>query len=174
MIVCVRACVCVHVCESTLVLPCLLLSDATSNFVSWATRGPCYVFSLPVLAGNENQLLCCCHRSGGGLFSFYFHPWYLPIHSYRRNKSNSNSISIYVSFLQWFNVAFFFYSTAQHLPTNTLATNELLGTWCDISEEELYKSRDEEEQICRLRYILYGAPKLLSPARTGNMSRSTT
>lgn len=54
----------VHVCERVFILPCLLLSDATSNCVSWATRGPCYVFFLPVLAGNENQLLCCCHLSG--------------------------------------------------------------------------------------------------------------
>lgn len=71
-------CVCelsVHVCERVFILPCLLLSDATSNCVSWATRGPCYVFFfLPVLAGNENQLLCCCHRSGEVCFPSTFIP----------------------------------------------------------------------------------------------------
>lgn len=48
----------------------------------------------------------------GGLFSLHSHPWYLPIDSYRRNKSNSISISIHVSFLQWFCFLFLIYCTA--------------------------------------------------------------
>ena len=85
--VCVCVCMCVLVCacasrvcvfcERVFILPCLLLSDATPNCVSWATRGPCYVFFfffLPVLAGNENQLLCCCHRSGEVCFPSTFIP----------------------------------------------------------------------------------------------------
>lgn len=54
--------------------PASCFSDATSNCVSWATRGPCYVFFLPVLAGNANQLLCCCHRSGEVCFLSTFIP----------------------------------------------------------------------------------------------------
>lgn len=33
-----------------------------------------FFFFLPVLAGNENQLLCCCHRSGEVCFPSTFIP----------------------------------------------------------------------------------------------------
>lgn len=61
-----------HVCESTLVLPCLLLSDATSNFVSWATRGPCYVFFffLSFLSSQETRTNCCAVAIGVGEVCF--------------------------------------------------------------------------------------------------------
>lgn len=58
-----------HVCESTLVLPCLLLSDATSNFVSWATRGPCYVF-FSFLSSQETRTNCCAVAIGVGEVCF--------------------------------------------------------------------------------------------------------
>lgn len=174
--------VCVCMCKSSVrvlservfILPCLLLSDATSNCVSWATRGPCYVFffffsSCPRRKREPIAVLLPSER--GGLFSLHFHPWYLPIDSYRRNKSNSNSISIHVSFLQWFIVAFFFKSAAQRLPTNTLAANEVFRKLCDISEEEMYKSRwrtagaHAEIPACTV------APELWSPVRAQNMAR---
>ncbi len=67
----VIVCVCmyklsVHVC--VLILPCLLLSDATSNCVSWATRGPCYVFFF--LSSQETRTNCCAVAIGAGRFVF--------------------------------------------------------------------------------------------------------
>lgn len=72
-------CVCLYMCQSSVrvlckrvfILPCLLLSDATSNCVSWATRGPCYVFFFFFfLSSQETRTNCCAVAIGAGRFVF--------------------------------------------------------------------------------------------------------
>ena len=100
MCVCVSVCVfvyvhaCTCVCFCVCVLCALLCSASCWSFLmQHRTASPglrrdfVMVFFLPVLAGNENQLLRCCHRRGAVCFPFHFHPWYLPNHSYRRNRA---------------------------------------------------------------------------------------
>jgi len=92
----------------------------------------------------------------GGLFSLHFHLWYLPIVSYRRNKSNSNSISIQCLLPSMIYLCFLFliHCTA---PTHQHFSSQVFGKLCDISQKELYISRDEELQMRMLRHILYSA-----------------
>lgn len=50
--------------------------------------------------GKREPIAALLPSERGGLFSLHFHRRHLPVDSYRRNKSNSDSISIHVSFLQ--------------------------------------------------------------------------
>lgn len=167
------ACDCMCVCESQRVCVCASWACTFANACSFCPAS-CFLmqqrtvspgllgdlvmfFFLPVLAGNENQLLCCCHRSGEVCFPFTFIHGTSPSTVTVETRATPTLFpSMSPSFNDLSSLSFFNPLHSTYLPT-LVAANEVFRKPCDISEEDLYISRDRELKKHMLRNIWFSA-----------------
>lgn len=124
-------------------------------------------FFLPVLAGNENQLLCCCHRSGEVCFPSTFIRGTSPSTVTVETRATPTLFpSMSPSFNDLSFLSFFFYLLhSAYLPTLLQPMKYLENYLTSLKRNHIKGEMRNSRLTCRGASCTV-APELLSPERT--------